>query len=253
MTGQTTVLVTGGMGRLGRALVEDLEARGVRPLVTSRSPEKVDHFNHEMERRGRCCRAMVLRFETRDEVKAAALRAVDEFGAIDGLVNNAYAALDFRPLGEIPWEHWAEAAKVALAGAETLSSALVDLRDGSHIASIVNVSSIYGVRAPNFSIYDKGQNPSPVYYGAIKAGMLALTRYLAVSWGEIGVRVNAVAPGGVSGSQTGTFRQAYAASTPNRRMVEGDEVAAAVWFLISGESRGITGTTLVVDGGRTVW
>ena len=90
-------------------------------------------------------------------------------------------------------------------------------------------------------------------YSTSKAAVWGLTRYLASYWGEKGVRVNAISPGGVFSGQNDTFVQRYSTRVPMGRMAERDELCGAVIFLASQASTYITGQNIVIDGGLTVW
>jgi NAD(P)-dependent dehydrogenase (short-subunit alcohol dehydrogenase family) len=124
--------------------------------------------------------------------------------------------------------------------------------------SIVQTSSIYGLVAADPRIYEGSEylgRPinTPAVYAASKAAVVGLTRHLAAHWGGRGIRVNAVAPGGVASGQNETFQRRYSALVPMGRMAEAEEVVGAVLFLASDASSYVTGQTLAVDGGWTAW
>src|SRR5262249_33655758 len=97
------------------------------------------------------------------------------------------------------------------------------------------------------------QPVKPVTYSVVKHGLIGLTRYLATYWADRGVRANALAPGGIFNGQDDAFVQPLTQLIPMGRMARADEYMAAVLFLVSDASSYVTGTTLVVDGGRTAW
>ena len=117
--------------------------------------------------------------------------------------------------------------------------------------SLVNISSIYSIVAPNFENYNKTKLSSPAAYNPIKGGINSFTRYLASYYGNKNVRVNNVLPGGIENKQPKQFMKNYINKTPMKRMALSSEVASAVIFLLSDASSYITGIDLVVDGGYT--
>ncbi len=247
-----TILITGAFGHLGTGLVETFCQKGAHVILGTRDRAKADAFN-DKGKRGLKATAFHLPVDEEAGLREATAIILDKVGRIDGLVNNAYPLLDYRAVGETPWSHWATAAQVSLAAPETLSSLLVERRDVSKISSIVNVASIYGLRAPRFDMYLPGQEPSAAYYGAMKAGLIALTRYLATLWAPLNIRVNSISPGGIAGEQNPEFLKRYGNTVPMKRMVSPEEVAATVGFLLSDSASGVTGTDVVVDAGKTIW
>ena len=119
--------------------------------------------------------------------------------------------------------------------------------------SIINIGSIYGTVAPDFSIYAGTEMTMPVAYSAIKGGIIALTRYIATYYGSSNIRANVVSPGGIIDRQAQTFIDRYIEKTPLDRMGTPPDVAGAVLFLASDASAYITGQNLLVDGGWTAW
>ena len=111
---------------------------------------------------------------------------------------------------------------------------------------------MYGVVAPDFTVYDGTGLTSPVAYSAIKGGLIHFTKYLASYFGPHGIRVNAVSPGGVFDSQHSIFVSNYERKVPLRRMAVPADMAGPVAFLLSDEASYITGQNLIVDGGWTI-
>lgn len=116
--------------------------------------------------------------------------------------------------------------------------------------SIVNFTSVYGIVSPSPKLY--GDNEKHIGYGVSKAGVIQLTRHLAVHLAP-SIRVNCVAPGGVRDRQSPEFQSAYGARTPLGRMMSVDEAFGIVEFLVSAKSGYCTGGLFTVDGGWTAW
>ena len=123
----------------------------------------------------------------------------------------------------------------------------------SVLESVVNIGSQYGVVAPNLQLYSNPEKESPVHYGVAKAGLSQLTKELAVRLADQGIRVNCVAYGGVEGRVHKDFMQRYSKLCPMGRMLNENDLAGPVDLLLSTNSSAITGHTLVVDGGRSIW
>jgi NAD(P)-dependent dehydrogenase (short-subunit alcohol dehydrogenase family) len=123
--------------------------------------------------------------------------------------------------------------------------------------SIINIGSLYGIVAPDPRVYAHiDLDPpflKPPAYGMSKGAVGALTRYLAALWGSSCIRVNTLSPGGVLGDQDAAFREKFVARVPMRRMATAEDLAGPLLFLASDQSRYVTGTELVVDGGYVCW
>lgn len=188
------------------------------------------------------------------------------YGRLDLLVNNA--ATDAKVTGSAgepvdPVDAFSRfAADAFLRTLETnvvgpflVVQACLDLLRRTPRANIVNIASIYGLRAPNHALYrDSGTNlfKSPDY-PASKAALISFTEYLAATLGQVGIRANAVSPGGVDLGLPQAFVDEYSKGTPLSRMASPEDVAAAVLFVGSADAGYLTGHNLVVDGGRTIW
>ena len=124
--------------------------------------------------------------------------------------------------------------------------------------SIIQTASIYSLMAPDQRIY-KGSNyldleiNTPAVYTASKAGVIGLTKHLATLWGEHGVRVNALCPGGVSSGQNAEFSKNYSKRVPMGRMANEIDIVGPMLFLASDASNYMTGQVLFADGGLSAW
>jgi len=179
------------------------------------------------------------------------------------LVNNA--AIDDKyasdgggaPFEEYPLENFRRILDVNVAGVFSCCQRIGRVMAERGAGSIINVASTYGVVAPNQDLYQKPDGSQSFFksaaYPTSKGAVLSLTRFLAAYWGERGVRVNALSPGGVDNAQDAHFRARYAERTPLGRMARTTDYAGAVVFLASDASSYMTGANLIVDGGFTVW
>ena len=118
--------------------------------------------------------------------------------------------------------------------------------------NIINISSIYGVYAPDWNLYSGTLMSNPAGYSVSKGGLLQLTRWLATTIAP-NVRVNAISPGGIFRNQPESFIKSYEGKTPLGRMATEDDFRGAVAYLASDLSKYVTGHNLLVDGGWGVW
>jgi 2-deoxy-D-gluconate 3-dehydrogenase len=185
---------------------------------------------------------------------------------VDVLVNSAALDPKFDPdqlsqqganaFEDYPLEAWRQALDVNLTGMFLVTQAVVTpmLKIGKGV--IINLCSMYGLAGPDQRLYEREGQPrqfKPVTYSTTKAGVLGFTRYLAAYYGDKGIRVNALTPGGVFNAHDDEFTQRYAARAILGRMAQPDEMNGALLFLASDASSYMTGANLVVDGGWTAW
>jgi NAD(P)-dependent dehydrogenase (short-subunit alcohol dehydrogenase family) len=252
-----TVVLTGAAGVIGTQVVLAFVEAGARVCAIDRNPALLKQKLGPEHGSLMHCAADV---SSKEALLRARKKLESKWGTADALVNNAAArSLNyFEPFETLDVAEWNEVMAVNLTGAmlacQVFGSAMADRGRGS----IVNTLSVYGIVGPDQRIYEGSLHlgkpvNSPAVYGASKAGLWGLTRYLATYWGKQGVRVNAVSTGAVSNGQSEEFVRNYSSQVPLGRMAEADDVAAAMRYLASDASKHVTGHNLVVDGGRTAW
>jgi 2-deoxy-D-gluconate 3-dehydrogenase len=285
-------LVTGGAGLLGRGYCEALVQAGARVIIGDLDGERASRLADEMNasagalrdkhlsddrsvRDGRLNRALGARLDVADSssVDACVRAGVETFGRLDILVNNAALTVRggsealspaeyFAPFEEYSLEVWNQALQTNLTGMLLCAQAVGKqmLRQAPAGGVIVNISSTYGVVAPDQRLYDGVKSPyadtgfnTPVSYAVTKTAVLGLTRYLATYWGSKNIRVNALTPHGVFDNHDQTFVQNFVYRSPIGRMARNDEYRGALLFLVSDASSYMTGANLIVDGGWSVW
>lgn len=259
------IVVTGGLGQLGRQYVEVLLARGARVAVLENRGTAADlqrAFPSVEARRLMLLTADVARRSTLD---AALATLVDAWGPPQGLVNNAALdsppnapASENGPFETYPVDSWDKVMETNAKGVFQCCQVFGGAMAKAGRGSIVNISSIYGVVSPDQRLYEHRRESGesffkPVAYTASKSALFGLTRYLATYWADKGVRTNLLVLAGVFNNQDPRFLDAYRARMPLGRMAEADEYNGAIVFLLSQASSYMTGSTLTIDGGWTAW
>lgn len=249
------VIVTGGTGLLGEAIVHRLVREGASVTVTSRERARAEAWIDEQPYlNSDRLHPMGLDLASEDSIDAAIehLRAADEQPNV--LIANASLrdGLD-TPFGELTHEHFERLFAVDVAGHFLFARDLVEAYEQPP-ASIVFLSSVYSTIGVDGRLYPDGMAPTPPQYAATKAGLNGLVRYLAARWGS-DTRVNGVVAGGVRNEtrQNDTFVEKYNRKTMLGRMATPDEIASAVAFLASDDASYITGECLTVDGGMSYY
>ncbi len=247
-----TALVTGGSRGLGRAMAQALAEAGADLVLVGRDPDSLARARDELAETGRAVHTVPGDVGTPDGAAAACDAALALGRPIDVLVNNVGGRRLDLPTEDFPLDEWRRLIDLNLTGAlvccQKLGKPMLDRGRGS----VVNVTSVAG------PIAIKGIRGR--HYETAKAALAALTRSLAADWADRGVRVNAIAPGVFETDPNRRwfaarpeFREQFLAHIPMSRLGQPDEVGPAAVFLASDASSYVTGATLVIDGGYTLW
>ncbi|WP_308819202.1 SDR family NAD(P)-dependent oxidoreductase [Pseudonocardia alni] len=238
-------VVTGASSGLGVAFAKGLAEAGADLVLGARRAEKLADTVALVEAAGRRAVAVATDVARPEDCRALAQAAVDEFGRLDVLVNNAGVGTAVPALKETP-EQFTSVVDVNLNGSYWMAQACA-----AHMApgsSIVNISSVLGLTTASLP---------QAAYSASKAAIVGLTRDLAQQWtGRRGIRVNAIAPGFFASEMTDQYQDGYlekmAERIPMGRKGDPEELTAAVLFLASDAGGYVTGQTWAVDGGLTI-
>jgi NAD(P)-dependent dehydrogenase (short-subunit alcohol dehydrogenase family) len=243
-------LVTGGGSGIGRATCEHLAAEGAAVAIVDRGAEQLGEVAAEIERSGGRTLSIAADVSCEAEAREAVERAARELGGLAGLVTSAgiFQPGDMRPLADVSLDTFEQTLAVNLTGTFLfVKHALPHLvRDGR--GSIVTIASTAGLRGHGF-----GSG-----YTASKGGVIALTRLVALQYGDKGVRANCICPGA---TRTGMTRDVYeqpefvariTARVPLARVAEAGEIGNLACYLLSDDASYVTGQIVAADGGATV-
>jgi NAD(P)-dependent dehydrogenase (short-subunit alcohol dehydrogenase family) len=260
------VVVTGGLGQLGRQFSHTLVKRGAKVAifdVLTDESHLVEIFGREHAKHNII--SLSVDVTSKASIEAGLEQVSGRWGVPYGLINNA--ALDSPPNASIeengPFEDYPEASwdkvmevnvKGVILCCQVVGRAMAEAARGS----IINIASIYGVVSPDQRLYEYRRRGGstffkPIAYSASKASLLNVTRYLATYWADRNVRVNTVTFGGVFNNQDEKFLEGYCARVPLGRMARADEYNGAIVFLLSDSSSYMTGSNMIIDGGWTAW
>jgi NAD(P)-dependent dehydrogenase (short-subunit alcohol dehydrogenase family) len=236
------IVVTGGSGLIGSALLTHLRAEGA---IGINAEIKIVT---DLEKNAIACD-----ITNEQSVQQAIDLIVQKYKKIDGWVNCAYPRTadwgnNFENISASSWKQNVDMQLNSVFTCCQLISKQMKLQKNGNI---VNLSSIYGVVGPDFGVYEGTGMTMPAAYAAIKGGIVNFTRYLASYLGADGIRVNCVSPGGIFDNQNELFVKQYEQRVPMKRMGKPGDIVPAISFLLSDEASYITGHNLVIDGGWT--
>ena len=229
------IIVTGSNGRIGSQVVKDLMEEGAvviscdikKPAKTLKNFFKFDITNHK---------------STKNFLN---------YKKIDGLIHCAYPKT--KDWGEafenLKYKSLSQNLSIQLGGSILLSQQIIKIFKKQGYGNLILLSSIQGIAAPKFEHYKGTKMSSPIEYGAIKSGIISITKYLAKFVRNSKIRVNCVCPGGILDYQPVKFLEAYKKSCNSKGMLNPKDVSNAIIFLCSNSSEYINGQNIIVDDG----
>lgn len=245
-----TALITGGGRGIGKRAALAFARFGANVVIAGRKLENLDPTVEQLRAAGAECLAIQTDIRNTEQVETLVRQALDRFGAIDCLINNAGGQFPARPQ-DISDRGWRAVVDLNLNGTWNMCS-----RVGPHMlrrgrGSVVNIVHIYS--------FDRGA-PAFVHSGAARAGVVNMTRSLAYYWARHGVTINALAPGSVSTrglyeeefskAEIGDYESLAIRDIPAHRLGTADEIAAVILFLCSPAARYINGAAIIADGAQ---
>ncbi len=238
-------IVTGASRGIGRAIAHGLSEAGAKVVLSSRKLEDLQKVAEEIRRKGGDAFPIAAHNGKVADLENLAKKTVEHYGTIDILVNNAATNPVFGPIIQVEESAWDKIMEVNVRGAFFLSRSAAQVMGEKGGGVIVNIASSAGLR------------PMPFLgaYSVSKAGVIMLTKVLAVEWAGLKIRVNAVAPGIIETRfsealwKNETILEEVQKRQPIPRVGQPEEIASAVLFLASPASSYMTGEVMVIDGG----
>lgn len=255
------VIITGGAGLVGPTYMESFAKNNATVILVDNNEQKLQDVISDPKHEPYKFKIFSYVADISKEEQWESLKdwAVNTFGRIDILVNNAAITNQSKSKNyeknffEYPSDDWQAVMDVNLLGTflgcQIIGKVMVEQKFGN----IVNIASFYGIQSPNHKMYPGTGIFQPPAYMVSKAGVIALTKYLATYLGETGVRVNCISPGGIFNDHTGLFLERFSKLNPMGRMAQKEEMVGALLYLTSDASSYCNGHNLVVDGGWSVW
>lgn len=248
-------LIAGGAGHLGFAMGEALAEAGACVVVLDLSQDKADSAAGKLtEKFGGEHFGISVDLGNKEQIEAVPEILEKTVRQLDVLVNCAALVGDSNlegwaaPFDEQNVFTWEKALEINLTGAFYLIQRCKKLLEKSKAASIINISSMYGVSGQKMSLYEGMDYLTPAAYAASKGGLVQLTRYLATVLAPK-IRVNCISPGGIERGQAEEFLQRYEKMTPLARMGCEEDFKGGVHYLASDLSKYVTGQNIIIDGG----
>ena len=251
------IILTGASGLLGTEYAHGLSQAGANVVLADLNFDKCKKLSLNLNKKYDVNSFPIKLDVTKiNSINTMIKAVIKKFSKIDILINNAY----FSEAGytKIKFENydldiWKKGLNVNLSGIFLCCQQIGKIMKKQKNGNIINISSIYGIVAPDQRIYGNTKIIKSALYSVTKSGVLNFTRYLASYWRQDGIRVNTLSLGGVEENQNSTFKKNYSNKTMIGRMAKKDEYVGALIFLSSNASSYMTGSNLVIDGGWTAW
>lgn len=246
------VVITGGAGVIGREFVRAAAKAGAVAVIADKNAENGHAAAEDIANStGQRAEFMALDITARESVQRLIEQLHEKYGRIDALVNNAYPRNSHygRKFEDVTFDDFCDNVGTHLGGYFLMSQqfGLYFRRQG--YGNIVNMASIYGVVAPRFEVYDATPMTMPVEYAAIKSAVIHLTKYLAKYFKGDNIRVNCISPGGILDGQPETFLKAYQGYSCSKGMLDPQDIAGTLLYLLSDMSAFVNGQNILVDDG----
>ena len=249
------IILTGAAGLLGTEYAHGLSQAGANVVLADLNFDKCKKLSLNLNKKYDVNSFPIKLDVTKiNSINTMIKAVIKKFSKIDILINNAY----FSEAGytKIKFENydldiWKKGLNVNLSGIFLCCQQIGKIMKKQKKGNIINISSIYGIVAPDQRIYGNTKIIKSAMYSVTKSGVLNFTRYLASYWRQDGIRVNTLSLGGVEENQNIIFKKNYSNKTMIGRMAKKDEYVGGLIFLSSNASSYMTGSNLVIDGGWT--
>ena len=231
------IVITGGAGLIGQQFAKAVMSQGGIAVIADIDEESMSRVSKELSQTlpGDRIDLFKLDITSKDSLQKCIDYVDCKYKKIDALINNAYPRNKNygRHFFDVEYDDFVENLGMNLGGCIIPSQLFSLYFQKQGYGNIINISSIYGVIAPKFEIYDNTEMTVPVEYAAIKSGMLHLTKYMAKYFKGMNVRVNAISPGGILDGQPDEFIRKYNQECSTKGMLDGKDLNGTLIFLLS--------------------
>lgn len=253
MLSNKVVVITGGAGLIGQAFVKAVVANGGTAIIADINPKLGIQIKNVLQEELNSTNIdfVELDITSKDSLQNAIQILQGKYARIDALVNNAYPRNKqyARHFFDVEYDDFVENTGMNLGGYFITSQQFALYFKKQGFGNIINISSIYGVMAPKFDVYNDTTMTMPVEYAAIKAGLIHLTKYMAKYFKGLNIRVNTLSPGGIFDNQPEAFLKAYQKECLNKGMLDKNDLQGTLVYLLSDMSKYVNGQNIVVDDG----
>jgi NAD(P)-dependent dehydrogenase (short-subunit alcohol dehydrogenase family) len=249
------IIITGGAGLLGSRLAEIIISNNGTPIILDNDNKKIIKLKKNVNKKNliECHKVDIT---NKKQIKKTIDKIYKKYKKIDCLINNAgynpKLGLKNNKFENLTIKQWEKEIKIGLTGSLVVTQETVKKMIKQRNGNIINISSDLGVIAPNQTLYSKN-NKKPISYSVVKHGIIGFSKYLATYLAEYNIRSNSLCPGGISNNQPKEFISKIKKLIPLKRMAKINDYDGIILYLCSDYSSYMTGSTIVCDGGRSVW
>ena len=247
------VVITGGAGLIGKEFVKAVIENAGIAIIADINEQIGQEVKKNLSKELNTINIDFIKLDiTSKESLNKCINDIDKkYKKIDALVNNAYPRNKNygRHFFDVEYEDFIQNLGLNLGGYFTASQQFSKYFKNQGYGNIINISSIYGVVAPRFEIYEDTTMTTPVEYAAIKSGLIHLTKYMAKYFKGMNIKVNALSPGGIFDSQPESFLDKYKEQCLNKGMLDKSEIKGTLVYLLSDMSKYLNGQNIIIDDG----
>lgn len=256
MLKDNVIVVTGGAGRLGKEFIKSISLNNGIGIIADIDIKIGEKIRFELIKATNNENIDFIETNITNKDSIAQLIAIlhDRYGRIDALINNAYPRNKNygRKFEDVEYSDFCENINSHLGGYFLISQMFSSYFKNQGYGKIINISSIYGVIAPRFQIYENTEMTTPVEYAVIKSSVIHFTRYLAKYLKDYNIQVNCISPGGILDNQPESFLNLYKNLSLSKGMLDPQDIAGTLVFLLSSMGKYINGQNIIVDDGYTL-
>ena len=247
------VVITGGAGLIGKEFVKAVVEQDGIAIIADINEKIGNQVKNALSEELNTTSIDFVKLDiTSKESLQRCVNYLDErYKRIDALVNNAYPRNKnyARHFFDVEYDDFVENLGLNLGGYFTTSQQFAKYFQTQGYGNIINISSIYGVIAPKFEVYENTPMTMPVEYAAIKSGLIHITKYMAKYFKNMNIKVNTLSPSGIFDSQPEAFLQKYKEECLNKGMLDKSDLKGTLIYLLSDMSKYVNGQNIIVDDG----